>query len=111
MGAAAKGLDEKRAVLLNRLERESILLLRRMCIFCSDLRTFVHLYDFVKLLCVPGIMRGERAKPIVIMQAAKKRMLHPVFSKITRAARLKHSDSSPALLDQARKHDFPIIEQ
>src|SRR5260370_16398073 len=56
-------------------------------------------------------MRGERAKPIVIMQAAEKRMLYPVSSKIAIRTRLQDRKSSLALLDKTRKHGFAIIKE
>jgi hypothetical protein len=62
----------------------------------------VHFDDFVKLLRVPLIMCGERAKPIVIMQAAEKGMLYPVSSKIAIPAGLQNRKGSLALLDKTR---------
>ena len=56
------------------------------------------------------IMRRERAKPIVIMQAAEKRMLHPISSKIAIPTRLQDRKGSLALLEKTREHRFAIIE-
>ena len=52
----------------------------------------MHFDDFVELIRVSCVTRGERAGPIVIMQAAEKGLLHSVLAKVALPARFEDGD-------------------